>query len=45
MNSLISLEKVYKIYNQGENEVRALDGISLKIEEGDFIAIVGKSGS
>lgn len=45
MNSLISLEKVYKIYNQGENEIRALDGISLKIEEGDFIAIVGKSGS
>lgn len=45
MNNLISLEKVYKIYNQGENEVRALDGISLKIEEGDFIAIVGKSGS
>ena len=36
---------MYKIYNPGENEVRALDGISLTIERGEFVAIVGQSGS
>ncbi len=45
MNNLIKLEKVYKIYNPGESEVHALDGISLKINKGEFIAIIGKSGS
>ena len=34
-----------KIYNPGENEVRALDGIDLDIEKGDLVAIVGHSGS
>ncbi len=42
---MIQLNDIYKIYGEGENEVRALDGISLKIEEGEFVAIVGKSGS
>ena len=45
MNNLIKLVKVYKIYNPGESEVHALDGISLKINKGEFIAIIGKSGS
>ena len=45
MNNLIKLEKVYKIYNPGESEVHALDGISLRINKGEFIAIIGKSGS
>ena len=45
MNNLIKLEKVYKIYNPGESEVHALDGISLKINKGEFIAIIVKSGS
>ncbi|MBQ7595391.1 MAG: ABC transporter ATP-binding protein [Clostridia bacterium] len=43
--SLIDVRNVYKIYNPGENEVRALDGITLTIEEGEFVAIIGQSGS
>ena len=42
---MIELNDVYKIYDEGENEVRALDGVSFKIEKGEFVAIVGKSGS
>ena len=43
--SLIEIKDVYKIYNPGENEVRALDGVSLTIEKGEFVAIIGQSGS
>ena len=43
--SLIEIRDIYKIYNPGENEVRALDGIDLTIEHGEFLAIVGQSGS
>jgi putative ABC transport system ATP-binding protein len=42
---MIKLENVYKIYNTGENEVRAVDGISLTIQKGEYVAIVGQSGS
>ena len=45
MEPLIKVEDLHKIYNPGENEVRALDGISLEIEKGEFIAIIGHSGS
>lgn len=45
MSHLIELKDAYKIYNPGENEVRALDGINLNIDSGDFVAIVGQSGS
>ncbi len=45
MSHLIEIKDVYKIYNPGENEVRALDGVSLTIDRGEFIAIVGQSGS
>lgn len=45
MPHLIELIDAYKIYNPGENEVRALDGVSLNIDYGDFVAIVGQSGS
>ena len=43
--SLINIQNIYKIYNPGENEVRALDGITLTVEHGEFLAIVGQSGS
>ncbi len=42
---MIELQDVYKIYNTGENEVRALDGVTLTINKGEFVAIVGQSGS
>ncbi len=45
MSHLIELKNAYKIYNPGENEVRALDGVDLEIDSGDFVAIVGHSGS
>ncbi|MEG1846426.1 MAG: ATP-binding cassette domain-containing protein, partial [Oscillospiraceae bacterium] len=42
---LIEIKNIYKIYNPGENEVRALDGVSITIDRGEFVAIVGHSGS
>ena len=46
MARLIELRNVYKIYGEGlESEVRALDGVSLDIEKGEFVAVVGQSGS
>lgn len=42
---LIELRDVYKIYSEGlESEVRALDGISLTVDHGEFVAVVGQSG-
>lgn len=45
MGDMIRIEDMYKIYHLGEDEVRALDGVSLTIAEGEFVAIVGHSGS
>ena len=43
---LIEIQDIFKIYNEGkESEVRALDGVSLQIDRGEFVAIVGQSGS
>ena len=45
MEHLIDARNLYKIYNPGENEVHALDGVSLTIDRGEFVAIIGQSGS
>lgn len=43
--TFIELKEIYKVYEMGDEEVRANDGISLTIGRGEFVAIVGKSGS
>ena len=45
MSELIEIRDMCKIYNPGENEVRALDHVNLKIEKNEFVAIIGQSGS
>lgn len=45
MGSLVEIRDVCKVYNPGENEVRALDHISVNIDEGEYVAIIGQSGS
>lgn len=45
MSALIEIRNMSKIYNPGENEVRALDRVSVTIDEGEFVAIIGQSGS
>lgn len=45
MQDIVSLEKIYKIYDMGEVKVIALNGISLSIKKGEFVAIMGASGS
>ena len=42
---MIDLKDIYKIYVDGDSEIHALDGVSLHINEGEFVAIVGQSGS
>ena len=42
---MIDLQNVYKIYETGDTTVHALDGMSLHVDEGEFVAIVGQSGS
>lgn len=45
MSELIKIVDMCKIYNPGENEVRALDHVDITINQGEFVAIVGQSGS
>ena len=42
---LLRIENLTKTYGKGENEVRALDGVTFSVEKGSFIAIIGPSGS
>lgn len=45
MSELVEIHDICKIYNPGENEVKALDHVSLTIHENEFVAIIGQSGS
>lgn len=45
LEHLIELKDVYKIYQMGEETVHALDGVDITIDQGEFVAIVGSSGS
>lgn len=42
---ILKVENLTKIYGKGENEVRALDGVSFTMQKGEFTAIIGSSGS
>ena len=42
---MIELKNIYKIYSDGDSEIRALDGVSLHVSRGEFVCIVGSSGS
>lgn len=42
---VIDLRGVHKIYGEGEAMIRAVDGVSLRVEKGDYVAIMGASGS
>lgn len=45
MTPLIEFKNLYKVYKMGDNLIRAIDGINVKIFKGEFVAIVGQSGS
>lgn len=45
MATLVEIVDMCKVYNPGENEVRALDHVNVSIDEGEFVAIIGQSGS
>lgn len=42
---ILRVENLTKVYGKGENEVRALDGVSFSVEKGELVAIIGPSGS
>ena len=45
MKPLVEFRNIYKIYHLGDTEVRAVDGVSFSIYKGEFVAIIGQSGS
>ncbi len=45
MSVLVDVQDICKVYNPGENEVWALDHVSVQIHEKEFVAIIGQSGS
>ena len=45
MTPIIQIEQLVKVFSMGENEVRALDGVSFSIEKGEMVSIMGPSGS
>ena len=42
---ILRVENLTKIYGEGENAVRALDGVSFSVQKGEFVAVMGVSGS
>ena len=44
-SALIDMQDITKVYQMGETRVLALDGVSLSIDQGEYVAIVGTSGS
>ena len=44
-NGVLNLENIYKIYQMGGISVKALNGVSLTIKEGEFVSVTGSSGS
>ena len=45
MNTILRTEHLCKFYGSGENEVRAVDDVTIAVGRGEFVAVVGKSGS
>ena len=43
--AILETKNLRKIYGSGENEVHALDGVSISVNEGEFVAVIGTSGS
>jgi putative ABC transport system ATP-binding protein len=44
-HAVVDFKDVFKIYGEGDTEVRALNGVHMRIEHGEFVAIMGSSGS
>lgn len=45
ISPLLRLDQIFKIYKMGDQELHALDGVSLEVQHGEFVAIMGPSGS